>query len=192
MEELSLAGVWYQLGTVFQDTGRISGRQEYSSNLWACSGCGSPLYNPTPPKGTIILHYLQLLHLRQDLGQLSSHLITKEIPGQPARWRRGELRSGRALSPRRAVGNARCQQYHIQKMLPSQVLEYSKLKNSQGTGGSFLSIHPLPIPEHHVPQKPQHDARHAKPTPCRDAYFPCDNVCHNFKTSPNIVFALRN
>jgi hypothetical protein len=77
---------------------------------------------PTPHKGIIILHFLQLSHLRQDLGQLSSHLISKEIPGQPARWGEvGEkLRGGRALSGRSAVVNARCQQCCAQEVLVTQ------------------------------------------------------------------------
>lgn len=39
---------------------------------------GSTCCDPVP----LQVHFLQLSHLRQDLGQLSSHLISKEIPGQ--------------------------------------------------------------------------------------------------------------
>lgn len=50
---------------------------------------GGPLW-PAPPRppasqdGPLLLHTLQPLHPRQDLGQFGSRLVPKQVPGQPA------------------------------------------------------------------------------------------------------------
>lgn len=83
---------------------------------------------------------------------------------------------------RKAIGSTRCQQDQAQEGFLSQPLQPPTLKNLSGHR-SFLPPclpHPIPIPEQHVPQKPQYDTMDTKQAPCCNVCFPRDSECHIF------------